>query len=566
MKIDEYISFCLKTVTDLRHFIITETKKHLDAGESFEDIVIDLAEERFKPADRCYVEDSNALENAAHNICIEKLWSMVPCSIFTSRVVTVKAIFNSYEMTKSDGGMYKVNQFVKYIYDVVKSGEALTEATYLKNVFNVYAAELKDDEAFELAEVPRTYADGGVDGLFTFESANLKKALAGLECYADFDDCANLKLMKSWMNPDEFRLMMAWAYAAIHPCTVKSNIALLLWTGGGTGKSSIVAMMKYAMMLASGAKEEDIYFEIKGDRFDEDSRNWMPDGEIGLAKAALVNIDEATTKSIELYKDISGSADKNRLNLRLNYENAITYDIRGKFVFTTNKGLQLTSDDGSLLRRVAIIKHTEVKNLLGDAPKTNEEIVLEYKRQIPMMLKLGKAAVQEIADMGYTSIDSYAMKCESINKNLRESTSTSSNTEAYQHMWQMLEEDHQDAKKNGYFKLQGSALKRIYELVCEENGEDSRYFGNFKRFILEHPEAFVGENAKKQTRNFLAYTHSGDFEICTKNCNCIYVLHPLKQNATVKDELLEDEPATEEAPVTPAEEDTELSKMFDELL
>ena len=529
MKIDEYVARCLNGVTELRHRIIASVRAQIDGGKSFEEAEVETDFGAFTPGRMSYSGDLNALENAAHNFCIEALWRVVPCSLFTSKLIALKAMFNTYELSNPDGAPKKVNEFIKYTYDVVRSGSALTEAAYLSNIFNIYAAELKDDDAFMIRDAPRTYSDGDGEALFRYDGACLKESLKDVGCYTRLEECQNLSLLKSWMNEDEFRLAMAWAYAAVHPCTVRSNIALLLWTGGGTGKSSFVAMVKYAMMLASGGREEDLYFEIKGDKFIKDDKNWMPDGQIGLPKAALVNIDEATTECIETYKNFSGSADKNRLSLRLNYENAVDYDVKGKFIFTTNKGLQLTSDDGSLLRRVAVIKHQGVQNVIGAKPKTNEEIVLEYKRQIPMMLALGKRALEEISELGYGSLDAYAMKCTEINKNLRESTSASANTEAYAQIWSMLEDGMGHYRNaDGSFRLRGNALKRLYEQVCAENGEDSRWFGNFKRFILEHPAMFTRECVKKQARKFISWNaDKEDFELIDYNCNCIYCLYPL---------------------------------------
>ena len=529
MKIDEYVAMCLDSVTKLRHRIIAGVKAQIDGGKSFEEAEVETDFGKFIPSKMSYSDDLNALENAAHNFCIDVLWRNAPCSLFTSKFIVLKAVFNTYELSNPDGAPRKVNEFAKYTYDVVRSGSALTEAAYLGNIFNVYAAELKGDDAFVIRDVPRTYADGDGEALFRYDEACLKESLRGIGCYKKPEECQNLSLLKSWMSEDEFRLAMAWAYAAVHPCTVKSNIALLLWTGGGTGKSSFVAMVKYAMMLASGGREEDLYFEIKGDKFIKDDRNWMPDGQIGLPKAALINIDEATTECIETYKNFSGSADKNRLSLRLNYENAVDYDVKGKFIFTTNKGLQLTSDDGSLLRRVAVIKHQGVQNVIGAQPKTNEEIVLEYKRQIPMMLNLGKRALAEISELGYDSLDAYAMKCPEINKNLRESTSASANTEAYAQIWAKLEEDMGSYRHvDGSFRLRGNALKKLYEQVCAENGEDFKWFGNFKRFILEHPAMFTRECVKKQTRRFINWNaDKEDFECLDENYNCIYFLYPL---------------------------------------
>lgn len=532
MKIGEYVAMCLDSVTKLRHMIIAGVKAQIDGGKSFEEAEVETDFGKFVPGKMSYPDDLNALENAAHNFCLEVLWGNAPCSLFTSKFIVLKAMFNTYELSNPDGAPRKVNEFTKYTYDVVRSGSALTAAAYLSNIFNVYAEEFKDDDAFVIRDVPRTYADGDdgdCEALFRYDEACLKESLKGIGCYKKPEDCQNLSLLKSWMSEDEFRLAMAWAYAAVHPCTVKSNIALLLWTGGGTGKSSFVAMVKYAMMLASGGREEDLYFEIKGDKFIKDDRNWMPDGQIGLPKAALVNIDEATTECIETYKNFSGSADKNRLSLRLNYENAVDYDVKGKFIFTTNKGLQLTSDDGSLLRRVAVIKHQGVQNVIGAQPKTNEEIVLEYKRQIPVMLNLGKRALAEISELGYDSLDAYAMKCTEINKNLKESTSASANTEAYVQIWSRLEETLGRYKcSDGSFRLRGNALKKLYEQVCAENGEDFKWFGNFKKFILEHPAMFTGENVKKNTRRFINWNaDQEDFECLDKNSDCIYCLYPL---------------------------------------
>lgn len=533
MKIGEYVAMCLNAVTKLRHRIIACVKAQIDGGKSFEEAEVETDFGKFAPGKMSYSDDLNALENAAHDFCIEVLWRNAPCSLFTSKFIVLKAMFNTYELSNPDGAPRKVNEFTKYTYDVVRSGSALTAAAYLSNIFNVYAEEFKDDDAFIIRDVPRTYSDGDGEALFRYDEACLKESLKEIGCYTKLEDCQNLSLLKSWMNEDEFRLAMAWAYAAVHPCTVKSNIALLLWTGGGTGKSSFVAMVKYAMMLACGGREEDLYFEIKGDKFIKDDKNWMPDGQIGLPKAALVNIDEATTECIETYKNFSGSADKNRLSLRLNYENAVDYDVKGKFIFTTNKGLQLTSDDGSLLRRVAVIKHQGVQNVIGARPKTNEEIVLEYKRQIPMMLALGKRALAEILGLGYDSLDAYAMKCTEINKNLRESTSASANTEAYAQIWAKLEEDMGSYRNiDGSFRLRGNALKKLYEQVCAENGEDFKWFGNFKKFILEHPAMFTGENAKKHARKFISWNpDKEDFELINVDSNGIYFMYPLNAQA-----------------------------------
>ena len=302
-------------------------------------------------------------------------------------------------------------------------------------------------------------------------------------------------------------------------------------------------MIKYAMTMASDAREEDLYFEIKGDKFTSDDKNWIPEGQIGLPKAALINVDEATTACIEMYKNFSGSVDKNILTMRGLYENAISYDVRGKFIFTTNKGLQLTSDDGSLLRRVAVIKHASIQNVGGGKGITNDKIVMEYKKQVPLMLSIGKKAYEEIMSMGFSSIDEYAMNCPNITKNLKESTSTSVNTEIYSKVYEMIAADYENDSRfdKDEIRIQGGALKHYYEDACNVEGEDSKYFGNFKKFILEQPSMFVKENEKKASRNFIKAMQDGTpiREIEKNVCSCIFLLHPLVKMQSSEDEVEE---------------------------
>ena len=547
--IDEYVYRCVKKITTLKQTLITETSKRKDGGEKWEDICVELGDgvKSFRPADYIKSDDAvNAVDIAADNFCLEIFWQLVPGTLFSSRIIELKAKYTTYEMLDPNGRTFKATSFDGFFYSVVKSGESLTEARYIKNVLTEFLANIKDDPCFRLDEVPLTYSDVS-DALFCYSEEKLKAALPK-DSYLSLHQCTNLKTFIEWMNPDEFRLAMAWAYAAVHPTSVTSNIALLLWTGGGTGKSSFVAMIREAICMASGAKLDDVYFEIKGNRFDEDPRNWVPDGEVGLGKAALVNVDEATTKTIELYKDFSGSAAGNVLQTRRNYENTIKHIVKGKFIFTTNKGLQLTNDDGSLLRRVAIIKHNESRNTVGREVLPNEKIVEEYRKQVYMMLRLGKQALKEIKEMGYDTLDAYAMSCENITKNLKESTATSMNVQIYDWVWDLALEKVPDCKQiDGTIRMKGNVLKKLYTDSCLENGEDPKYFGSFKSFVIDQFQHFTAPNEHTQTRNFITYDPDCDvFGMKPSSCGCIYVLHPLKHAAEEELVIKTDDTATEE--------------------
>lgn len=530
--IDWYIKECISRINFQKQHLIDECQLLQDSGTEWEAIQIEIGEDViFKPSKYNSGNYVNSLELAVDNFCFENFWEMVPGSLFSSKIIEIKSLYTDYPAVSPNGEQYKIKVWNNFFYNMVRSGEALTELRYLKNIFSEFVTYIKDDPYFRLEEMPRTYSDSEKEvGLFNYSMENLKNNICK-DSYKTIEECKNIMLFKSWMNPSEFKFAMAWAYAAIHPVTIPSNIALLLWTGGGTGKSSFVAMIKEAMKMVTNAKDSEIYFEIKGNKFDEDPRNWIPDGELGVEKAALINIDEATTESINLYKNFSGSAAGNKLNIRRNYENAKSVDIYGKFIFTTNQQLSLSSDDGSLLRRVAIISHGEIRNVIGtDKILSNREIVEEYRKQVPMLMKIGKECYEQIIAEGFSSIDEYAMKVTDINKNLKESTSTCNNIDYYRILWSKLEENtnYKDAKTNkGCYKLQGGALKTLYIEICEENGSDMKYYSSFRKFIIERQELFVEKNVCKAAKGSILNKNKQVHEF-KKGCNAVYHLFPLK--------------------------------------
>ena len=557
--IDWYIKECISRINFQKQHLIDECQLLQDSGTEWEAIQIEIGEDViFKPSKYNSGNYVNSLELAVDNFCFENFWEIVPGSLFSSKIIEIKSLYTDYPAVGANGEQYKIKVWNNFFYNMVRSGEALTELRYLKNIFSEFVTYIKDDPYFRLEEMPRTYSDSEKEvGLFNYSMENLKNNICK-DSYKTIEECKNIMLFKSWMNPSEFRFAMAWAYAAIHPVTIPSNIALLLWTGGGTGKSSFVAMIKEAMKMATNAKDSEIYFEIKGNKFDEDPRNWVPDCELGVEKAALINIDEATTESINLYKNFSGSAAGNKLNIRKNYENARSVDIYGKFIFTTNQQLSLSSDDGSLLRRVAIISHGEIRNVIGtDKILSNKEIVEEYRKQVPMLMKIGKECYEQIIEEGFSSIDEYAMKVNDINKNLKESTSTCNNIDYYRILWSKLEENTQYREvkhKKGCYRLQGGALKSLYIKICEETGSDMKYYSSFRKFIIERQELFVEKNVCKQA---IGNILNKDLQVhqFKNGCCGVYHLFPLKDE--YKMVIEEDDEETSDDIVNRLDEDLE---------
>ena len=290
--IDWYIKECISRINFQKQHLIDECQLLQDSGTEWEAIKIEISEDViFKPSKYNSGNYVNSLELAVDNFCFENFWEMVPGSLFSSKIIEIKSLYTDYPAVSPNGEQYKIKVWNNFFYNMVRSGEALTELRYLKNIFSEFVTYIKDDPYFRLEEMPRTYSDSEKEvGLFNYSMENLKNNICK-DSYKTIEECKNIMLFKSWMNPSEFKFAMAWAYAALHPVTIPSNIALLLWTGGGTGKSSFVAMIKEAMKMVTNAKDSEIYFEIKGNKFDEDPRNWIPDGEHGVEKAALINID-----------------------------------------------------------------------------------------------------------------------------------------------------------------------------------------------------------------------------------------------------------------------------------
>lgn len=561
----EFITDNTNALADKKKILVREIQNEIDRGVKWEDIKIKYEDEYFIPNNYSAQDKTKAADSAAESYIFDSYWEKVPASIFSSKVICIKNKIEEYEYLDPNGTKREEFIWRGFYVGTTKIDDVISEERYLKNFFTHFKAELMDDEFFRIEDVPRTYTDTDeFESLFKFDNERLIKAWPK-GYYTDINDCENIKLLKSWMNEDEYRLAMAWAYAVIHPTSINSNIALLLWTGGGTGKSSFVAMIKEALLMASNAKPSDIYFEIKGTKFDEDQKYWIPDGQAGVPYAALINVDEATTKTIELYKDFSGSASGNKLSFRRLYEDSAVVDIFGKFIFTTNKGLQLTSDDGSLKRRIAIIKHKEIKNVIGCANKSNDEIQLEFKKQVFMLLKEGKKAVNEIKEMGYESIDKYASEHENISKNLKESTASTVNEMIYKETYNKVMQLYSDLgiPYENCIRIQAGTLKFIYKIVADEQGEEAKYFGSLKNWMTENTSFFTHPNIRRQMRNFIKLKNGnmatsmmvGNFEFCDKSSDCIFELYPLKNNnieiAETAEDYIEDDKTEEIDPHFP---------------
>ena len=92
MPLDAYISFCVDAINACKkkcsEFLISE----LDKNTPWEDIRMDLDEEHsFIPSKYCSNENKNAVEFACDEYAISHFWTMAPGSIFSARLVELRA-------------------------------------------------------------------------------------------------------------------------------------------------------------------------------------------------------------------------------------------------------------------------------------------------------------------------------------------------------------------------------------------------------------------------------------------------------------------------------------------
>lgn len=544
----DYLNVQIKTLSSLKKTLINQLQLKRDENIPWKDISIQVSENEYFIPSKLIAEYDGCDEAAIDNYCIQVYEQIMPGTLLAAKLIELNSV--SSKIPIEEEKFYKV--WNKFSLVNTSLGQAVNEEKYLKIVFNYFTSEITDDPKFVINSIPRTYTDDPkkIPGLYNYSLKLFKESLPE-NYYTKVEDCRNLMLLKSWMTPDEYKLTMAWIHTILHPITAPSNIALLLQTGGGTGKSSLVEIIKETLKMLTGTKDSEIYFQIKGSHFNEDKKHWIPDGEAGIPKAAFINIDEADTETIEKYKDFSGSAGGNRLQIRGLYEKSVTHLVHGKFMFTTNKDLKLTSDDGSLQRRIFIIKHMETSNQIGTKEiLSQEQIIMEFKKQALMLLKEADNCYQEVIKE-FDSIDEFAINCKDTQENLKESTSTSINEEIYSQIFNYVEAFRKDNPKGAIwcehewsecagFAVKINSLRDIYNHICDEAGYDAKYYRNFLKWVEEKRDLFVNKNIRTRRRVrgiFKRISNTEEWEVSADAPSsfpklCL-VLYPLKNDPII---------------------------------
>lgn len=203
-----------------------------------------------------------------------------------------------------------------------------------------------------------------------------------------FKTIEECKILKTFLTPysdDEKMFMMAWAYTVLHP-SCGEGIGLLIKTGGGAfkthGFSNMISLLLEKMYGAD--KDELTYTLIRSNWVKDDSQMREACGNQGISHAALVVNDECDEKSIEKYKDLSGSTSNVGISYTYKkvYQVPVSMRIYCRWLFLTNNQITINDTDGVFERRLAIIDRMDIKSL----PKPYSQ--LEYPKYVERELKM----------------------------------------------------------------------------------------------------------------------------------------------------------------------------------
>lgn len=236
------------------------------------------------------------------------------------------------------------------------------------------------------------------------------------EQYESSKEC---KAMKTFLEPftvNERKVMMAWAYMALHPSTGES-IGMLIQTGGGTFKTGYFAeMIRYLMSIMYNAPKDRIGFMMKKDAWVENTKLREP-GNRGISKAGLVIIDEAGSRSIEQYKLWSGST----VDVGIDYEYSKIYQegvqtkIFCPWLFTSNEDINLGDDKGVYDRRLIVIKRMDLSNF--EKPYDMKDYHILIRKEAIYFYNFAKKSYEDLVTE-YGSLTSAVNKIKEIHANL----------------------------------------------------------------------------------------------------------------------------------------------------
>lgn len=443
-----------------------------------EDVPVEVV--NVQPSRFAKVGEDDYANKVSRNIAAELFIQRCPMTLIALGYVK---LFYRYKITRFQSDSGDKAETLKALdglhWRFTQKGTALTDDFWVSEVVKNVTGLIKDNI---LEEAPRTYSDDPNQFAILHSDINkLRQYVNKHKCFSKLEDCKALCTLKSWMSEFEFKAVMAWCYSAIFPTKAPSEIALFLHTGGGTGKSTLYRIIEFAIEALTGENRSMFSQRLLGSAFDKDDFNIRnPEGEVGICKAAIINIDEATTTSLEMFKDFSGTPGGNKITGRKVYSTATSDISYAKWMFTSNKPIELTSDDGSYQRRISVIEHPEVNNLINIDGKTASELDEALRKEVLILIQIGKDSYEELTKEG-KSLDDVLMHNEELAANLKKSVGTEANEDVWNCMKDMIKtqiDPFKDERRVGI-----SRINKFYEDAAKITGNDERYVASFKKWL-----------------------------------------------------------------------------------
>lgn len=369
------------------------------------------------PLDKFSEDWDDALHTAICKIIVNEL---MPASLFNNDIIQLcfeakNDLFHRYSVRPAHGKKANLNTIVSMMFE---------DPCIIDNIRHING-------------VPHIISDGPtVYSEFKIQKDWQKKLP---EQYESSKECKALKTFLEPFTDNERKVMMAWAYMALHPSTGES-IGMLIQTGGGTFKTGYFAeMTRYLMSIMYNAPKDRVGFMMKKDAWVENTKLREP-GNRGISKAGLVIIDEAGSRSIEQYKLWSGST----VDVGIDYEYSKIYQegvqtkIFCPWLFTSNEDINLGDDKGVYDRRLIVIKRMDLSNF--EKPYDMKDYHISIRKEAIHFYKFAKKSYEELVKE-YGSITSAVNKIQEIHANLACIFEEQAKLDAYENLYNDMRVD-----------------------------------------------------------------------------------------------------------------------------
>lgn len=214
-----------------------------------------------------------------------------------------------------------------------------------------------------------------------------------------FNNLADCKILNTFLDKysdDEKQFIMAWAYSVMHP-SLGEGIGLLIKTGGGAFKTNGYASMLSALLSKMyGAEQDELSYSLVRSSWTKDGSQLLESQESGISKCALAINDECDEKSIEKYKEMSGSTSNVGVQYTYKkvYQVPVSMRVYCRWLFLTNQQITINDTDGVFERRLAIIDRMDIKKL--PKPYTSLEYPIYLNRELLCFYNLAEKSYNDL--------------------------------------------------------------------------------------------------------------------------------------------------------------------------